>query len=470
MVIFNPTPGRPAGIPAVLAIVLLSGCFAEYDTGNNLFELSNDDQYRDLAEHWAPRLYQDTDDSYYKGEYITNFNFDGDYNGKNNWANLANVTSVPAHVYYAVSETETHYFIGYYIFHPRDWHECLSLDRHENDWEGAVLAVAKDGGYGSLVALETLAHSRIYQYAYASGIVSGTDNVDGTVRLYDGSHPEIFIEAKGHGVYGCDSRCDSAPGGDGIVYYAGPTADSPTGGSGNWTREYSYRLIAMDADGSFDGNEGLWHRRYDICDTCTFGSWGALRGDDYKTNAANMPWFWDDSNDGQSYAGDFGCNPAMLFDVHLSGTPLDSNFSHTYINHPYRTHTIDIDSVRSDKNRDPFGGRSDIYVRVIAHDSPAGTDKVLDADAWKKNSADPGTWYSFRYGGHNAEGQTHFGDTVSKHSFCREAPASIEVAVYDSDGVDSDDYMGSIAIEGSADFSSGIDLGDARIKFVLTEH
>ena len=29
------------------------------------------DDYKSLAQYWAPRIYQDTDDSYYTGEYIT---------------------------------------------------------------------------------------------------------------------------------------------------------------------------------------------------------------------------------------------------------------------------------------------------------------------------------------------------------------------------------------------------------------
>ena len=46
----------------------------------------------------------------------------------------------------------------------------------------------------------------------------------------------------------------------------------------------------MDANGDADGNQGFWYRRNDICDTCTFGAWGKLRGDDHGTNSAKLAW------------------------------------------------------------------------------------------------------------------------------------------------------------------------------------
>ena len=461
------------GLSSVLAA---TGCALPSDLDEDTGEVESaltQEEYRDLAEHWAPRIYQDTDSSYYKGDYITRFNFDGDYVGKNNWENLDPLPTVPAHVYYAVSETLTHHFISYEFFHPRDWHELIAAERHENDIEGVVLAIKKDGGYGALVAMESQAHSHFHQYGYAAGITTGSDDINGTITLHGGSHPRIFIEAKGHGVYNCDARCDSAPGGDGIVYHAGATADSPASGSGNWSSAYSYRLIAMDADGSIDGDQGLWHRRNDICDTCTFASWGRIRGDANglgadNTNSASTPWGWDDEDDGQSFAGDSICDPAKFFDIHLSGAPFDGGFSHAYVNHLYRTHTVEVLAARSDANRDTLGGKSDIYVRVTAPGAPDGTDEVVNSSAWKRNEATVGTWYSFAYGASDAEGQD-FGDTVRTHSFCRRGSPSISVSVHDSDS-DSDDAMGTVTVSNTVDHSAGIDLGDGAVKFRMTKH
>jgi len=456
--------------------LMAAGCTVPTALGDDTSEAGlalTQEDYRAIAEHWAPRIYHDTDSSYYKGDYLTKFNFDGDYNGKNNWENLDPLPTVPAYVYYAVSETLTHYFISYEFFHPRDWHELIPQERHENDIEGVVLAVKKGAGYGSLVALESQAHSHFYQYSYAAGIATGSDNIDGAITLDGGSHPRIFIEAKGHGVYACDARCTSARGGDGIVYYAGTTADSPASGAGNWTSAYSYRLIAMDADGSIDGDQGFWHRRNDICDTCTFGSWGRIRGDANGTggtsqNSASPPWGWDDDDDDHSFAGDSICDPAKFFDVHLNGTPFDAEFSHTYVNHIYRTHSVEILGARSDANRDSFGGKSDIYVRVTAAGAPDGTDEVVNSSAWKRNDAPTGTWYTFAYGANDAEGQP-FGDTVRTHSFCRRGTPSIAIGVYDSD-TDGDDSMGSVTVTGTVDHSAGVDLGDGAVRFRMTKY
>ncbi|HVJ14235.1 MAG TPA: hypothetical protein VM686_02295 [Polyangiaceae bacterium] len=292
----------------------------------------------DLARHWAPTFYHDTDDSYYVGDYITNFDFDGDYKGRNNWENLDHRRSVPAYVYFAVSETDTHYFLNYSVFHPRDWHEWLEPDMHENDFEGVSLVLRKDGAYGVPVAMETLAHNDFWQYG-GDGIEPGTQDLEGPIPRDRDGRPRVFVEAKGHGIYGCDERCDSAPDGDGIVYAFGDRADSPASGAGNYTSRYSYALIALDSDGSNDGHEGFWHRRNDICDDCTFGSWGKLRGDTHGTDRANMPWVWHGGNKRPSRGGDMLCDPAFFFDAHLNGPAFDYGFSHHYVSHAFRTQT-----------------------------------------------------------------------------------------------------------------------------------
>ncbi len=139
-----------------------------------------------------------------------------------------------------------------------------------------------------------------------------------------------------------------------------------------------------------NATDGIWPRRNDICDTCTFGSFGKFRGDDYTTDAANAPWTWDDSDDDEVFAGAMITDPAHMVDVHLNGTTLNS-MSHVYATNTYSTHKIQILYVVSNANRDSFGGKSDIYVRVTAPGSPAGINDVLDARAFKKNNAPIGT-------------------------------------------------------------------------------
>ncbi len=296
------------------------------------------ERYLALARHFAPALYHDTDAHYYIGDYPTNFNFDGDYNGKNNWEDLDKFATVPAYVYYAVSETKTHYFVNYAVFHPRDWHEWNPLDRHENDLEGVSLAIEKSAEFGEVVAMETLAHTDFWQYSNEPGVRPGLEVVDGPISFLDGSHPRVYVEAKGHGIYGCDERCEEADDGDGLLFQVGDRAESPPAADGNFTRTVRYALIAMDSDGATDGNQGFWYRRDDICDTCTFGEWGKLRGDNFGENRAQMPWNWRTKEESPLRRGDMICDPAFFFDAHLNGTPFDSGFSHAYVSHAFRTH------------------------------------------------------------------------------------------------------------------------------------
>jgi Ca2+-binding RTX toxin-like protein len=121
--------------------------------------------YGDLAAHWAPVIYQDTDSTCAVADYVTNFDYDGDWQGIDNWEHLATDTtnsffgttscqalrSTPSYVYYWVVETANDWYIGYALFHPRDWSDgtCLqaagNANCHENDMEGVLLTVQKDG-------------------------------------------------------------------------------------------------------------------------------------------------------------------------------------------------------------------------------------------------------------------------------------------------------------------------------------
>ena len=171
-------------------------------------ETRPEERYRTLAEHYAPYVAQETwFDA--KADYLARFDYDGDWRGDNNWDSLDEGSS-QAYVYYAAMETSTHWFLIYNFFHPRDYSDqCLAGSCHENDNEGLVLTVAKDGTeFGRLQAMETLAHDNVYSYTADSRIRNGIHNIDGPIELHDGSHPVVFIEAGGHGVYG--SRGDQS--------------------------------------------------------------------------------------------------------------------------------------------------------------------------------------------------------------------------------------------------------------------
>src|SRR5882724_12199344 len=127
----------------------------------------------EIAARFAPVFYQALGDTP-RSDYITNFDFDGDWRGDNNWDHADKKEfSLKAYVYYAISETGSHFFIHYAVFHPRDYkggerkglilseiiregtkrgaeHDPTGLMAeagvaHENDMEGVLIVVAKKG-------------------------------------------------------------------------------------------------------------------------------------------------------------------------------------------------------------------------------------------------------------------------------------------------------------------------------------
>lgn len=192
---------------------------------------------------------------------ITNFDFDGNWNGKDNWEN-AGLTqyyeNFHAYVYYAIIESESHYFITYMFFHPRDTGTKVGgADSHENDSEGCRVIVEKDGSYwGRIQRLETIAHEDYYTYW--------------NPNLINGSRPAVFVLERKHAVYGtnhaesegdcwiCFSEylreCQVFPSceGTGVGYwYAGRGAEAPTNLN---DRDVSYELINIEST--------LWPRRF----------------------------------------------------------------------------------------------------------------------------------------------------------------------------------------------------------------
>ncbi len=169
-------------------------------------EPQNHDPYFPLAEHYAPFVAQETWFTP-KADFITRFNFDGDWKGDDNWDDMEIGTS-QAYVYYTALETQTHWFVIYNFYHPRDYSDrCVAGTCHENDNEGIILTIAKDGSrFGHVRVMETLAHNNIYDFVSGSGIRKGAHDIDGAIDFVDESHPVIFIESGGHGIFGSQSN------------------------------------------------------------------------------------------------------------------------------------------------------------------------------------------------------------------------------------------------------------------------
>ncbi|GIG61099.1 hypothetical protein Lfu02_54710 [Longispora fulva] len=277
-----------------------------------------------LAQRWAPVHYQDTDSSDYDADYLSAVNYDGNWNGLDNWENEP-TSPLLGTVSYSVVETSTHWFIVYAFYHPRDWCDNVFCESHENDMEGLLLAIRRDGStYGKLEGMVTVAHSDFYSFTPAgSPYTNGRESIDGPVLMqsYGGqSRPTTRQEAKGHGLKAWDGA--AFPGGDGVVYYPSGTAGIPTSGN---DRSVGYQLVDVFATG------GLWARRNNAE---TFASFGTFRGDNGKDNAANAPWGWDDHDDGSDLPrGLLATDPAKLVAAYFNG---EGTFSLTYTRNGYR--------------------------------------------------------------------------------------------------------------------------------------
>ncbi|GIJ43165.1 hypothetical protein Val02_00510 [Virgisporangium aliadipatigenens] len=299
-----------------------------------------------LALRWAPIHYQDVDQTGGhalggRSDYVTRVDFDGNWTGRDNWEGAARVAAAAyaPSVYYSVVETSTHWYVTYLFFHPRDWTDHPFFEtEHENDAEGVLLAVERDGStYGALRAAVTVAHSDFYSYTPAGSTwTSGRESVDGTLQLQtnprDGlSHPVTAQEAKGHGLKAFPQYNIQ---GDGLIYYPATSAEPPANAD---DRDVPYTLVDIFASG------GLWSRRND---TALFAGWGSFAGDDDTstgsdacgvgtydcgTDSANAPWGWDDGNDVPG-RGELATNPARLAAEYFT---IPGNLSRTYTSNRY---------------------------------------------------------------------------------------------------------------------------------------
>lgn len=361
--------------------------------------------HEEIAYYWAPVWYQETDNTDPKADYITNFNYDGDWIGNNNWENL-NSYSLNAYIYYSFVETETHYFIGYYDFHPRDW----DIPQHENDLEGVLIVIKKGGTWGQFLCLETEAHNELWQYTDANNapsnlVTNGHESIDGDVEFEEVTqynmefsfashqHPIIYVDAKGHGVFGANRWEDNDfEGGEGIVYKPKGTAEEPTNGN---DRDVSYQLMSIQA---------LWDKRF-VTNGEPFDSFGIFDGDDGTDDSAKAPWGWDDPNDGSTYTGELFYNPVDLVNVHFNDL---GDFNFHYIFNPYAV-IVKFDKYRVMDDRD-LGGNdySDGYFNLFMFDGEGmyewlgHTDGVLDGDdgtqgIWINENMVTDQWYDISH-------------------------------------------------------------------------
>ncbi|UII26920.1 beta/gamma crystallin family protein [Fulvivirga maritima] len=302
-----------------------------------------------LVKRWAPIHYMDVDvtGTYAengKSDYITAINYDGDWNAENNWENLSTYgNDLYAHVYYSVVETSTHWYIIYAFFHPRDWTDIALLyylDQHENDLEGILMMIEKDGStYGALRGAVTVSHSDFFSFTPSgSPLTNGHENIDGTLQFanYNGEmHPVTAQEAKGHGLKAWPQYDIN---GDGIIYYPSMNdiAEKP---ADEYDNHVEYKLVNI-----FESN-GLWAQRNNTA--LFYDAGGDFRGNNFKDGGANAPWAWNDGNDGIVNGGEMATDPAKLFDNYFEGI---SNISHIYTSNTYNPNGGGVATLYEDCN------------------------------------------------------------------------------------------------------------------------
>lgn len=326
-----------------LGLAAAAGCLGddpELDETRSELSASVPAERAQLARRWAPVHYQDVDPtgSHALGggaDYITAYDFDGDLDARNNWDRAGNAAyPLRAVGYHSVVETSTHWYLVYLFFHPRDWTDSFFDTEHENDAEGVMLVVQRDGTtYGRLRAAVTVAHTNFYSFTLSgSGWASGGETVDGTLSLStlsDGGHPITAQEAEGHGLKAWPYY--DIKGGDGIIYYPSSTISEVPSGPND--RNVLYKLVDVFAPG------GLWDQR---SNPSLFASFGSFAGNSTggcgsgalgcSSNAANAIWGWDDSDD-VPLRGAMANDPAGLARAYFS---IPEAVSASYTFNPYR--------------------------------------------------------------------------------------------------------------------------------------
>jgi hypothetical protein len=292
-----------------------------------------------LAQRWAPIHYQDVHRNGAHGlggaaDFITSYDFDGDSDATNNWDNAASArASFAAHAYFTVVETSSHWFVTYLFFHPRDWSSRFLETEHENDAEGLLLAVARDGTrFGGLRAAVTVSHADFYSYVPASSTwTSGREDVDGRLRLqsFDGAlHPVTAQQAETHALKAWPQFGTER---EGVVYY--PSLQVAQVPSSTNDRHVLYQLHDVLEPGGLwqqRGAAGLFTRHGFFAGNASGGCGKGVLW--CRGNAARTAWGWDDHDDGVP-AGAMASDPARLMRAYFT-TPERLSGSYTF--NPFR--------------------------------------------------------------------------------------------------------------------------------------
>jgi len=291
-------------------VVLLFGTLSDAHASDAEFR-------RALAAHHAPVVLQGQGVQP-RADVFTRFDYDGDFTGDNNWENFRKNPLPPA-VYYDVIETQSHWYVTYAFFYPRDYAAvCFWIICHENDMEGSRVTVKKNGTrFGSLVLLETLAHN-----------VNRADENPLTVTADE--RTVIVIEHGGHGIHSWNER---KPDRKTKIY---SVESAPGTGTPVLTGSVPFALLPV---------LDLWKLRGQVGKKRTYGGTfdyrgtrfavddlaGGFAGRRWSNDKAMPPWAWHHTN--RTLArGDWFLDPALSV---CGWIECDTRHSAEYVFHPY---------------------------------------------------------------------------------------------------------------------------------------
>ena len=337
----------------------------------------------EIASRFAPIFYQALGDNP-RSDYITNFDFDGDWRGDNNWNNAANRDlPLKAYIYYSVAETATHFLIHYAAFHPRDYkggerrgtllsgliregakrgakYDPTGLAdeatlAHENDMEGALVVVEKDESdlaKSRVVFVETLQHNKFPRYK------TGDAEPDIAPINLEGQHPLLYVEPKGHGIEAFDGEPKQISKKSFLRYVYAARADNPAKGefvcenldTTPCKKSVGYQLVSLSVLWSRSKRETneTYGISYDYGEiklmislagadskeqTFKVGKVGcAFVGNIGGINMARPPWGWFDRDDRDKRLGLWFFDPATIV---KNDYKLDASFSTSYVRLPF---------------------------------------------------------------------------------------------------------------------------------------
>jgi hypothetical protein len=250
---------------------------------------------------WAPVIYEQDGTANVPAQenVFTVFNYDQDWRSNNNRQNLAFYPPERA-MYYSLVESETHYYIGYYLYYPRDG----NYKDREHYLSGVLVVVRKQAdGTGRLDGLVTYNRR---EWRWVDGSKAGKDNGRLVLTVSTDSH-DLRVIGRDRPLPALGRFAPLPPGREEQVVAHRV--------NGTWIQD-GYRLVPLDE---------LWQRRNDIGPGHTYGRWGYFDTNTYFPGAAALPWIWEYKN------ANWLANPAALVSQ-LRGAvtgPVQ------YVNNPY---------------------------------------------------------------------------------------------------------------------------------------